>query len=143
MMYCDFREVGKVEHIFSIFSVKNSTNLSSECESMNRRLALQGNGRSEPDTKGYPSKSSETGGLQRDQFVKHSKSHAKWYGLHPNQDRPARSVSLWHCGPAKVNRAYSRIGRSSRHTLSQDTLQKLGEGWNRVHLHLQQAAGLP
>ena len=27
-MCCDFREVGKVERIFSIFSVKNSTNLS-------------------------------------------------------------------------------------------------------------------
>ena len=25
-MCCDFREVGKVEHIFSNFSVKNSTN---------------------------------------------------------------------------------------------------------------------
>ena len=41
-------------------------------------------------TQGYPSRSSETGGLQRDQFVKHSKSHAKWYGLHPNQDKPGQ-----------------------------------------------------
>ena len=37
-------------------------------------------------TEGYLSRSSEAGGLQRDQFVKHSKSQAKWYGLHPNQD---------------------------------------------------------
>ena len=28
VMCCDFRLVGKVERIFSIFSVKNSTNLS-------------------------------------------------------------------------------------------------------------------
>ena len=34
-------------------------------------------------TQRYPSRSSETGGLQRDQFVKHSKSHAKWYRLDP------------------------------------------------------------
>ena len=45
-------------------------------------------------TQGCPSRSSEAGGLQRDQFVKHSKSHAKWYGLHPNQGRPASSVSF-------------------------------------------------
>ena len=29
-MCCGFREVGKVERIFSIFSVKNSTNLSAK-----------------------------------------------------------------------------------------------------------------
>ena len=29
-MCCDFREVGKVERIFSMFSVKNSTNLSAK-----------------------------------------------------------------------------------------------------------------
>ena len=74
--------------------------------------------------RGYPSRSSETGGLKRDQFVKHSKSHAKWYGLHPNQDWPAKSVSFWHCDSAKLNSAYSRIARSSglkllhRHRLS-------------------------
>ena len=80
---------------------------------------------------GYLSRSSETGGLQRDQFVKHSKSHAKWYGLHPNQDRLAGSVSFWHCDSTKLNSAYSWIGRSSglaspvqtSRTLSQDTLR--------------------
>ena len=30
VMCCDLREVGKAERIFSIFSVKNSTNLSSK-----------------------------------------------------------------------------------------------------------------
>ena len=30
VMCCDFSEVGKVEHIFSIFPVKNSTNLSAK-----------------------------------------------------------------------------------------------------------------
>ena len=62
---------------------------------------------------GYPSRSSETGGLHRDQFVKHSKSHAKWYGLHPNKASPASSVSFWHCDSAKLNSAYSWMTRSS------------------------------
>ena len=87
-------------------------------------------------TNGYSSRSSETGSLQRDQFVKHSKSHVKWYGLHPNQDRPASSVSFWHFDSAKLNTAYSRIARSSEltspaptsHTLSQDTLRR----WEKV-----------
>ena len=47
-------------------------------------------------TQGYPSKSAETGGLLRDQFVKPAKSQVKWYGLHPSQDRLAGSVSFWH-----------------------------------------------
>ena len=34
---------------------------------------------------GYSSRSFEAGGLQRDQFVKPSKSHIKWYGLHPSR----------------------------------------------------------
>ena len=50
---------------------------------------------------GYPSRSSETGC-----FVKPVKSQTNWYGLHPNQDRPARSVSFWHCDSAKLNSSY-------------------------------------
>ena len=79
---------------------------------------------------GYPSRSSETGGLQRDQFVKPAKSHTEWYWLHPNQDRLAGSLS-WHCDSAKLNSEYSRIARASgltkpaltSHTISQDTLR--------------------
>ena len=51
----------------------------------------------------YPSRSSEAGGLQRDQFVKHGKSQGKWYGLHPSQDKPAGTVSFWHSEAAKLN----------------------------------------
>ena len=67
-------------------------------------------------TQGYPSKSAEAGGLLRDQFVK-PKSQVKWYGLHPSQDRPARSVSFWHSETARLNSTYSRIARSSGLTL--------------------------
>ena len=86
-------------------------------------------------TQGYPSKGSDAGGLQRDQFIKASKSQGKWYGLHPNQNKPTGSVSFWHCDTAKLNSTYSRIARSSGLTtpappsryISQDTLRK----WER------------
>ena len=101
-------------------------------------------------TQGYPSRSSEIGDLQREQFVKHSKSHAKWYRLHPNQDRPASSVSFWHCDSAKLNSAYSQIARSSRltspaptsHTLSQDTLRHWEKASRESTYVCNQAAGL-
>ena len=62
---------------------------------------------------GYPAKGSEPGGLQRDQFIKPTKSQGKWYGFHPNQDKPAGSVSFWHNDNAKVNSTFSRIARYS------------------------------
>ena len=100
-------------------------------------------------TQGYPSRSSETGGLQRDQFVKHIKSHAKWYGLHPNQDRLAGSVSFWYCDSAKLNSPYSRISRSSgltspaptSSTLSQDTLRLWKKAARESTYDFNQAAG--
>ena len=36
-------------------------------------------------TDGYPSRSAEAGGLERDQFLKPPRSQAKWYGCHPQQ----------------------------------------------------------
>ena len=36
-------------------------------------------------TDGYPSPSTEAGGLQRDQFLKPPRSQAKWYGCHSQQ----------------------------------------------------------
>ena len=101
-------------------------------------------------TQGYPSRSSETGGLQRDQFVKRSKSHTKWYRPHPNQDRLTGSVSFWHCDSAKLNSAYSQIARSSgftspapnSHTLSQDTLRHWEKAATESTNVCNQAAGL-
>ena len=86
-------------------------------------------------TQGYPAKGSEPGGLQRDQFIKPTKSQGKWYGLHPNQDKPAGSVSFWHSDNAKVNSTFSRIARYSALSapapvsrfIAQDTLCK----WER------------
>ena len=84
----------------------------------------------------------EARGLQRDQFVKHSKSQVKWYGLHPNQDRPASSVSFWHYDSTKLTSAYSQIARSSGLTSSKLTYlftrhtQMLGKGSQGVLLRL-------
>ena len=44
---------------------------------------------------GYPSRVSEAGGLQKDQFVKVENRQTKWYGLHPNKEKSAGSVSSW------------------------------------------------
>ena len=43
---------------------------------------------------GYPSRSSEAGGLLKDQYIKLAKSQVKCYGLHPSQGQPAGSVSF-------------------------------------------------
>ena len=113
-------------------------------------LCRKMDGRNLTFTQGYPSASSEGGGLQRDQFVKHSKSQAKWCGLHPNQDRPTRSVSFWHCASAKLNSAYSRIARLSgltsttpaSRTLSEDTLRSWEKAAREFTYICNQAAGL-
>ena len=97
---------------------------------------------------GYTSRSSETGGLQRDQFVKLAKSHAKWYELHPN--RSAGSVYFWHCDSGKLNSAYSRIGRGSglttlaptSRTISPDTLRRWEKAVCESSYDCNQADGL-
>ena len=99
---------------------------------------------------GYPSRSSEAGGLQRDQFVKHGKSQGKWYGLHPSRDKPAGTVSFWHSESAKLNSTYSRVARSSgltspapsSRTISQDTLRRWEKNAREATCICSQAAGL-
>ena len=36
---------------------------------------------------GYPSKSSEPGGLHMDQFLRPPKSQSRWYGIHPAEPK--------------------------------------------------------
>ena len=99
---------------------------------------------------GYPSKSSESGGLQRDHFVKPAKSQVKWYGLHPSQDKPTGSVTFWHCDVAKLNSSYSQIARSSgltstapaSRTISQDTLRRWERSACEATYVCNQAVGL-
>ena len=99
---------------------------------------------------GYPSRSSEAGGLQRDQFVKHEKAQGKWYGLHPSQDKPAGIVSIWHSEAAKLNSTYSRVSRPGGLTppaplsqsISQDTLRRWEKSVREAMYICNQAAGL-
>ena len=101
-------------------------------------------------TQGYPAKGSEPGGLQRDQFIKPTKSQGKWYGLHPNQDKLAGAVSFWHSDNAKVNSTFSRIARYSALSspapvsrfIAQDTLRKWEKSAREATYMCNQAAGL-
>ena len=62
---------------------------------------------------GYPSRASEAGGKQKDQFVKVGKSQSKLYGLHSSTDKTADTVSFWGNESVKQNSSYSRIACSS------------------------------
>ena len=49
---------------------------------------------------GYPSRSQDSAGLKRDQFVKVPKTQSKWYKMHMlkpgGTHRPGRSIFSWH-----------------------------------------------
>ena len=63
---------------------------------------------------GYPTRTSEAGGLLRDQFVRPPKSQQKWYGFHANPKKDSdQSVSSWDTGSSKLNSTYLRIARQA------------------------------
>ena len=81
---------------------------------------------------GYPSKSSEPGGLHADQFLRPPKLQSRWYGIHPAEPkdptRPGKSVNTWPNDAAKLNSAFPRIckpstsaSQPSSSPISQDT----------------------
>ena len=57
---------------------------------------------------GYPSKSSEPGGLHMDQYLRPPKSQSRWYGIHPAEPkdftRPGKYVTTWPNNAAKLNK---------------------------------------
>ena len=63
---------------------------------------------------GYPSRSSEAGGLLKDQFVRPGRSQQKWYGFvsDPQKASTGKTVS-WNTDASKVNSTYSRIARAA------------------------------
>ena len=81
---------------------------------------------------GYPSRTSEAGGLLVDQFLRPAKSQARWYGNCPGQKCEPPAVSSWNVGASKINSSYSRIackaGMASTppasRRISQDTLRR-------------------
>ena len=83
---------------------------------------------------GYPTRNTETAGLNKDQFIKSPRS-LKWYGMHSEKKDFSRSkVYTWTNEPARLNSTFPRIaGRSlpsapASRPVSQDTLRK----WERA-----------
>ena len=60
---------------------------------------------------GYPSRSSEAGGLLTDQFLRTAKSQSKWYGLSSDHKADPNAVSSWSVEASKLNSCYSRIAQ--------------------------------
>ena len=81
---------------------------------------------------GYPSRTSEAGGLLVDQFLRPAKSQVRWYGICPAQKCDPPAVSSWNVGASKINSSYSRIARKAgmaatppaSRRISQDTLRR-------------------
>ena len=70
-------------------------------------------------TQGYPTRTSEAGALQRDQFIWPPKSQQKWYGFHPNPKKDTeQTVSSWHTSSSKLNSTYldRKTGRDCHST---------------------------
>ena len=62
---------------------------------------------------GYPSCSSEAGGLLMDQFLRTAKSQSRWYGLANDHKADTAAVSGWSTESSKLNSCFSRISRQS------------------------------
>ena len=56
---------------------------------------------------GYPSRSQDSGGLKKDQFIKMPKSQSRWYQIHTIKPdiphRPGKSVFSWRNTEAKYS----------------------------------------
>ena len=85
-------------------------------------------------TEGYPSRSTETAGLLREQFVKPPRS-SRWGDMHTDKKDSDRStVCSWSPEPAKLNSAFSMVAKRSlpaappSRTFSQDILRH----WERA-----------
>ena len=102
---------------------------------------------------GYPSKSSEPGGLHVNQFLRPPKSQNRWYGIHPAEPkdplRPGKSVNTWPNDAAKLNSAFPRICKPSvanshppGRPFTQDTLRKMGKSSQRNELRVQPVSRL-
>ena len=76
---------------------------------------------------GYPSRSSEAGGLLMDQFLRPAKSQSKWYGLSSDHKADPSAVSSWYTDACKLNSTYSRIARQSGLTTSHPTSRRISQ----------------
>ena len=62
---------------------------------------------------GYPSCSSEAGGVLMDQFLRTAKSQSKWYRLFSDHKADPTAVSTWSTESSELNSCYSRIFRQT------------------------------
>ena len=59
---------------------------------------------------GYPTRTSEAGGLLRDQFVRPARSTGKWYGLHTDPKKDSSdTVSSWNTNSSRLNSTYLKF----------------------------------
>ena len=83
-------------------------------------------------TEGYLTRSTEAGGLMKDQFLRPAKSQSKWYALYSDRKGESSAVTSWSTDTSKLNSCFSRITRQSGLTstppascrLSPETLRK-------------------
>ena len=104
-------------------------------------------------TEGYPSSSSEAGGLLNDQFVRPPKSQSKWYSfvLNPQkgEQETGKTVTSWSTDASKVNSMYSRIAKAAgiastppaSRQISQDNLRRWEKSARKASIICNQAAG--
>ena len=97
---------------------------------------------------GYPSRSSEAGGLLMDQFLRTAKSQSRWYGLATYHKADRAAVSGWSTESSKLNRCFSRISRQSGLTstppasrrISQESLRRWEKSAREASVICNQAA---
>ena len=99
-------------------------------------------------TEGYPTRSTEAGGLMKDQFLRPAKSQSKWYAFHSDRKLDSSTVNHWSTDASKLNSCFSRITRQSGLTstppascrLSQETLRKWEKSSREATVICNQAA---
>ena len=98
---------------------------------------------------GYPTRTSEAGGLLRDQFVWPARSTGKWYGLHTDPKKDSSdTISSWNTNSSRLNSTYLRIARQAGITnpplsrpISQESLRKWEKLARESSVICNQAAG--
>ena len=99
---------------------------------------------------GYPSRTTEAGSLQRDQFVRPAKSQSKWYGVHSESKKDTSSTAkTWNTGSSRINSTYLRIARQAgiasnpplSRPISQESLRKWERSARESSTICNQAAG--
>ena len=99
---------------------------------------------------GYPSRTTEAGTLQRDQFIQTAKSQSKWYNLHSEVKKDSSdSLKFWNTGSSRLNSTYLRIARQAgiasnpplSRPISQENLRKWERSSRESSVICNQAAG--